>query len=302
MAELVDEHGDWEQGNKFSLNVAKHFASMLSDDYRVIIKYDNKPTPYYFDKLKNIEFALSRETHAKPTSFSRDDIHAIFQNYFMLDKWGDGISNPLAFPLPIGTFVDFDDAPEVKPLPERKYDFSFIGQLPHTGTRDCFKKNMDNMFKEISSNKFNYFLEYTDGFNEGLSTKEYLELLNDSKIVLCPPGAYSLETFRFFEAVKMGAIPMVEGLPKFWYYLNAPFVYSKWQKLDKHLSMSLNFLNSSESRGVFMSVAQYNNTVLNEKALAKYLTKRLEDRESLSDEEFDKQLRVSREATKEYDH
>ena len=284
MAELLDLHKEFHLGNMFTLNVAKRLANLLSDKYRVIVKYDLGELPVFNDKLLNIEIATSRETHAIPNDFFRDDVYAIFQNYFMLDMWEYPIYNPLSYPMPIGTFIDFDEfkSVEIKPIPERKYDFSFIGQIPHTGTRDCFKRNIDELLRK-TGNKFKYVVEFTNGFNNGLSHSEYVDLLNDSKIVLCPPGAYSLETFRFFESIKLGAIPMVERLPRLWYYENAPFFKCKWHELDFYLSTSLNFLNSIESRQIFEKLAMYNMSLLDEHSLANHLYMVLQNRTNFDD-------------------
>jgi hypothetical protein len=282
MAELLDLHKEFHLGNMFTYNVGKKLANLLCNKFRVILKYDNAELPTFNDDLLNIEIATSRETHSIPNNFFRDDVYAIFQNYFMLDRWEYPIYNPLAYPMPIGTFVDFDQLKsiEIKPIPERKYDFSFVGQIPHTGTRDSFKRNIEQLILKTGK-KFKYVLEFTNGFNNGLSHTEYVELLNDSKIALCPPGAYSLETFRFFECIKMGAIPMVERLPKLWYYENAPFFKCRWHELDFYLSTSLNYLNSTISRNTFEKLAIYNMNILDEQQLALHLYKVLQNRNNI---------------------
>lgn len=54
-------------------------------------------------------------------------------------------------------------------------------------------------------------VHYCSGFNatDGLTTKEYSELLNNSKFVLCPPGQDSMDSFRIYEALEAGGIPVV---------------------------------------------------------------------------------------------
>ena len=243
----------------------------------IIVKYDTQELPHYDDEKLNVIISTSRETHGIPNEFHRDDVFVIFQHYYMLDQWDDPWYNALVYPMPIGTFIDGFDSKFIKPLPERKYDFSFIGQIPHTGTRDCFKRNLDNLL-ETSGDKFKYFVQYTDGFKQGLDTSEYLDLLGDTKICLCPQGAYSSETFRFFEAILMGAIPMVENLPKLWYYESAPFIKSKWIKLEKSLCLFLNALQTEKSRNILYRVAQYAQTVLNPKSLANSLKEKIDIR------------------------
>ena len=274
---LEDINQEFHMGNMFTLNVASELCQLLDSKYRVIVKYDNQELPIYDDGRFNVVISTSRETHDYPHEFFRDDVLVIFQHYYMLDQWDHPWYNPLVYPLPIGTFVEGFDTKFIKPMAERKYDFSFIGQIPHTGTRDCFKRHLDELM-ETSGDKFKYFVQYTDGFKQGLDTSEYLDLLGDTKICLCPQGAYSSETFRFFEAILMGAIPMVENLPKLWYYENAPFIKSKWIKLEKSLCLFLNALQTEKSRNILYRVAQYAQTVLNPKSLANSLKEKIDIR------------------------
>lgn len=289
MAELVDLHKEFHLGNRFTLNVASNLAKMLDENYRVIVKYDTYDLPKYDDEIKNIIFSTSREIHDIANDIFEDNVFAIFQNYFSLDRWGNPIHNPISYPMPIGPFVDLDKIPQIKPLHDRKYDFSFIGQIPHTGTRDGFKRNLDRMLEE-TGDKFKYFVKYTDGFAEGFSREEYLDLLNESRIVLCPCGAFSKETFRFFEILKMGAIPMVETLPKLWYYEEAPMFHCAWQRLDDCLSMSLNYLYSEKCKLAIDRLIRYNMTVLDENNLAAHLFDKIKFKESLDKKEVNKAI------------
>lgn len=282
MAELVNLHQQFDQGNIYSLEVAQAFADELPDNYRVVIKYDQQDFPKFYDDKLNIEISTSREVHLPPNDLFLDDVHMIFQNYCWNDKFGRAYdTGGLVYPMPIGTFVDFSNMPDPKPMPDRKYDFSFVGQIPHTGTRDCFKRNLDKLMLE-SGNKFTYKVIYTDGFNQGLDHDKYISLLNDSKIVLCPHGANSPETFRFFESLKMGAIPLVDRLSPFWYNEMAPFARTPWSILDKTLSITLNTINSNMCRDISMKVAEYNMTVLNPVWMGKYLSRVVLNRDSQS--------------------
>ena len=274
---VEDLNKEFHLGNMFTLNTAMELANILDNDYRIILKYDPQELPHYNDNKLNVVIATSRETHGIPNEFHREDVFVIFQHYYMLDQWEHPWYNSLVYPMPIGTFIDGFDTKVIKPMAERKYDFSFIGQIPHTGTRDCFKRNLDTLI-ETSGDKFNYFVKYTDGFNQGLSSDEYLDLLGDTKICLCPQGAYSAETFRFFEAVLMGAIPMVEQLPKVWYYENVPFLQNKWLKLEQSLSVGLNSLQKESSRNALYRIAQYAQSVLQPSSLAKILKEQIDHR------------------------
>jgi len=276
-AELIDLNKEFHLGNKFTLDTAEHLAKILDDKFRVIVKYDQpKKLPYYNDDKLNVVFATSRETHDVPNEFFRDDVFAIFQHYFMLDKWGDPILNPLVYPLPLGTFKDFF-IEDIKPLPERKYDFCFIGQIPHTGTRDYFKRNLDRLI-EKTGDKFKYYVKFTDGFSRGLDVEEYMGILGDSKLSLCPQGANSLETFRFFESIMLGAIPVVDTLPRLWYYENAPHFTAKWREIDNNLSKILNFIQTPQIRNTLYEIGYYCNEIMNPAKLAQHLKLKLEYR------------------------
>jgi hypothetical protein len=279
MAQLIDLKGDFDNGSKFLLETSEFLAGSLGDEYRVIVKYDMQPLEIFADTRKNIVMSLSREIHDPPKDMLDSRVHFIFHNYAALDHWGYPIDHPKVFPLPLGNFIDTDDEIPIKLISEREYDFCFIGQLPHTGTRDKFKRCLDAMLSETGDN-FKSKIIFTDGFGKGLPHKEYLQILNNSKLCLCPCGATSEETFRFFESLMMGAFPLVERLPKFWYYEIAPFFNGRWEFLNKAISESLNFIHNIENKHVFSSLASYNMTVLDPKNLSKILKSKIEEYES----------------------
>ena len=277
VAQLVDLDQEFNSGNMFTLEVAENLANLLSDEFRVIVKYDRpKPLPSYNDNKLNVVIATSRETHDVPNEFFRDDVFAIFQHYFMLDKWGDPLYNPLVYPMPLGPFKDSKDK-IIKPLLERKYDFSFVGQIPDTGARDCFKRHLDRIVDE-GGDKFSYFVKYTDGFGCGLDTEEYLDILSESRVALCPQGSHSYETFRFFESILMGAFPLVEQLPRLWHYETAPHFKTPWRDLDSAISKILNFIQDTKSRKFLYQVADYCRATLIPENLAAHLYEKLNTR------------------------
>ena len=277
MAELIDIKNDYEIGSRFLLDVAKELSLVLDDEYRVVIKYDWEE--YNFpDNKKHVIFSTSREIHDHPIEFEDERVAVFFHNYSILDRWGFPVEDKRIIPMPLGPFVnDIEKKVDIKAFHEREYDFCFMGQLPHTGTRDKFKRCLDKMLEE-TGNKFKYFVKYTDNFNTGLSHEEYAHLLNNSKVCLCPQGATSKETFRFFEAISLGAFPMVELLPKFWYYELSPVFFTRWESLDKYLSKTLNFLNSEDGSKVLNDLIDYNAKVLNPKWLALFFKQLMSER------------------------
>jgi len=287
-AELIDINQEFDQGNQFTLDVCEALATLLDNSFRVIVKYQGQNLPEYGDDKKNVVICTSRECHSVPKEFFRDDVLIVFQHYFMLDKWGYPIHNPMVVPLPLGTFIDIDiHKQEIIPTPERKYDFCFMGQIPHTGKRDSFHRNLKRLL-EKHKDKYKFLTKITDGFSEGLSHDEYLKVLGNSKLCLCPQGAISDETFRFFESIVMGSIPLVEHLPKLWYYECAPHMKTRsWNELEKSIAESLNFMQTADFRYVLYNLADYVSNFLNSNRLAFYLKQTIDHRVSTRNQQQD---------------
>lgn len=85
----------------------------------------------------------------------------------------------------------------------RYYHWSFAGNI-HTPERlGCLTPMMSLVpYKVHTTNA---------GFNAaaGLSVQEYRALMDDSKFVICPIGQGNIDSFRVYEALEAGAIPVV---------------------------------------------------------------------------------------------
>ena len=92
---------------------------------------------------------------------------------------------------------------------------------------------------------------------------------------MSPQGAHSDETFRFFESIMMGALPLVETLPKLWFYETAPHFKSPWRDLNRTLSQVLNYLQTAQCRPVLHQVADYCSNILCPDNLANFLKERV---------------------------
>jgi hypothetical protein len=99
---------------------------------------------------------------------------------------------------------------------QRKELITFIGQKGN-----YWRQYFINSAKSLKKNDHKYFetremFGGTIGANgASMNTgKEYVEGLLNSHFSLCPPGNYSSNTFRYFESLLCGSIPLVpEGLP-----------------------------------------------------------------------------------------
>lgn len=82
----------------------------------------------------------------------------------------------------------------------RELVWSFAG-TPHSD-----RKNILEKFKILGPNKMHKCSGF--GAADGLDTSEYAALLKNSKYVLCPPGQDSMDSFRIYEALEAGCVPV----------------------------------------------------------------------------------------------
>lgn len=100
---------------------------------------------------------------------------------------------------------NYYEKPNIKKIEERKYKMSFLGDFNTHKTREMLKKiNSEEILVEETGNWFFYKPK-----EEQIIFKQlYTEILNDSKISLCPRGT-GPSTIRLFESMSVGSIPMI---------------------------------------------------------------------------------------------
>lgn len=105
------------------------------------------------------------------------------------------------------------------------------------GTAHGDRPKMLEIFKNLGSN----LTHNCSGFGacDALSTKNYVETLKNSLFALCPPGQDSNDTFRVYEALEAGCIPITlrksnqfDIYPSYWHAVfrgsqNIPFVIAE---------------------------------------------------------------------------
>jgi len=126
----------------------------------------------------------------------------------------------------------------MKQLP-RCLDWFFSGQVTHDRRRE--------MVEQLRKLPQCGHLVETQGFAQGLSSLDYFDLMSQSKIVLCPTGPATPDSFRFAEALEYGCIPIVDEKPSwkkdypngFWQMMfpTRPFpVVENWSDLPRIMS------------------------------------------------------------------
>lgn len=139
----------------------------------------------------------------------------------------------------------------IKDMESRLYDVFFAGSVDwkpfpvwslrywFTSPKSLSRKKMIlsiNTLKEKHP-ELKIELLLTSGFGSGhkgcVDARSYSEKMMDAKICLVPRGS-SLETYRFFEALRYGCIVVAEALPPWWFYDGSPAIeITDWRDLEE---------------------------------------------------------------------
>lgn len=108
-----------------------------------------------------------------------------------------------------------------KPISARPIDVFFAGHMSSSKRRHYMRWVIDYFQGMEVSKRPKLDFNISKGFNLGMSGEEYSQKLHDSKIVVCPAGNCSMETFRHYEAMRSGAVVVSPKLPNTKIYKDA---------------------------------------------------------------------------------
>ena len=127
---------------------------------------------------------------------------------------------------PIGPRIEFLGSSSQRLSSERNYPWTFMGTLWPSGSR---KIAVSHFLAKLPSGI--YF--GGQNFGVGLPLKAYQTNLLNSVFALCPEGDRHFDTFRLYESLQMGAIPLVverEGQARELLGSDFPIpIHSSWQ-------------------------------------------------------------------------
>jgi hypothetical protein len=148
--------------------------------------------------------------------------------------------------VPLGYARQADIRP--KPFSQRKYLVSFIGSVqqyrlkrwsarslmgtPKNAARLKMLKSLARLARNLPADAV--FAEETCSYTESILSdgSHYSEIMRDTKICLAPRGS-SVETYRFFEALRYGCVVICDRLPAHWFYVGSPAIQiDNWDILD----------------------------------------------------------------------
>ena len=164
----------------------------------------------------------------------------------------DGVGPPI-YTIPLG-YANQHTLP-VKPIDARAVDVFFAGSVTHKCYPAWSLKRWFGTPKDLARRQMLAGLEWATqrlpGLNVDLrlqsnfrdsinaSAAAYSEGMMNARICLVPRGA-SLETYRFFEAMRYGCVTISEALPRHWFYEDTPAIQvMHWRELPDILASLL---------------------------------------------------------------
>ena len=242
--------GYWDQAlleDIFKQGDFEHFteAKDIPEDEGAIVIVNGRMHVKYTEAINNainsLKWVLFIDTGDEEAVFPWRQIkHINMRVWVQLPRMN--MHDDTSFKLPNGYRTGTPDKLREVGRHNRELDYFFAGQITHARREQC--RDAVDIYKEQNPN--GEFIA-TDGFGkEAIDQTGYAIKLAQSKIVFCPSGPESPDSFRVYEALEAGCIPIVDAFATnnqdwgFWKYLfdeDTPFpVISYWSKLPEVMS------------------------------------------------------------------
>jgi hypothetical protein len=125
-------------------------------------------------------------------------------------NWFKTVPEILTFPL--GWGEGMPQRSSLKPVENRKYIWSFLGNQDASS-----RPEMLQALRQIEP-QFVYVYTRGAGKTKRMASSEYHALLDDTVFSPCPMGNAMLESWRFYESLEAGCIPIIEARPWMHYH------------------------------------------------------------------------------------
>jgi len=202
--------------NKIEFEIIQSEKDLESEDILIIVDSSVEKKEELYTKLqlicsKMFLIHLGDESGAYDTSLIYNKFNYVWRA-FCLNRY---FNNKKVSCLPIGykSGTLFK-----KEIVERKYKWAFLG-TPHKSSRHDLLFQLSDIEPSFShkTKKFN---------NKILEVSKMNEILTSTEFIPCPNGFVHPETYRLYEALECGCIPIVENAYKYYDRLfpNNPFI------------------------------------------------------------------------------
>ena len=206
---------------KIKYNIIENETNLEKEDTLIIVDSSVEKKVEFYSKLKLIcskifLFHLGDEFGSHNLSSIYDNCNFTWRP-FCSNKY---FENSKVKCIPIG----YKSGVTNKQKNNRKYKWAFTG-TPHKSSRH----DLLFQFSDIKP----FFCHKTQKFDRNIiSVDEMNEVLYSTDFIPCPNGFFYPETYRVYEALECGCIPIVENAYKYYYRLfpNNPFIkIDKWK-------------------------------------------------------------------------
>ena len=202
--------------NKIEFEVIQSEKDLESEDILIIVDSSVEKKEELYTKLqlicsKMFLIHLGDESGAYDTSLIYNKFNYVWRAFCSNRYFNNKKVSCLPIGYKSGTLFK-------KEIVERKYKWAFLG-TPHKSSRH------DLLF-QLSDIEPSFFHK-TKKFNEKIiDVSEMSEILTSTKFIPCPNGFFHPETYRLYEALECGCIPIVENAYKYYDRLfpNNPFI------------------------------------------------------------------------------
>jgi hypothetical protein len=155
-----------------------------------------------------------------------------------------GHHGPPVFDLPLGFLCP--PPAVVPPMADRPTDLSFMGSLVNVvgasglglvRPKERSRRQLLAVLEDMAAHGYEVEVTLRKSFHHGQHHHEaYSAQLARSKFVPCPRGL-SLETYRYYEALAHGCVPIVERLPRRYYYGGGPAIgVNRWDEIPSRIA------------------------------------------------------------------
>lgn len=192
-----------------------------------------------FSDKKKVLIWINSEHKYSQLNKLKDMYHHIFANYMWDTEHVTSI--------PLGCYANSQSEP--LPMEERMLDITFVGCLNRNRLQmACNLIKVPYYLMCLLSYKneartvgfFNHMAKwlhpkdlfgFTSDFGRGVDTESYTNILNSSKVSLCPKGWINTETYRLYESMRAGCVTISNRLPNRKYYKDIPtFQVDNWRE------------------------------------------------------------------------
>ena len=252
---------DFLPDNNLEKDYFKSIAKEIDLDVTIVAKNFHDP----IEEIEGDKILLMNgdEKYTIPCEVSDPSVKMIFKQYAHDDQ------HEKVRPIPLGTIPK--DASSLIDIQDRKFDVTFIGQT--TPLRDPFLAEINSFLED---DELNCFFGLYKSFNSGLDFDMYNKILSDTKIAICPHGAFSSETFRFFEAAAHGCVVICPSQPYNWIYESAPYVHYNESTPSYHESVSAILSEPDMLQQISEGSLKYISDVVSPQNVANYITSEIQ--------------------------